>query len=229
MLNMKNWQKSLEFFNSITTSPSREGQAEVVSRLVDLDLLENLCIIETGASQDPEDGCFGILFAHLAFENSGEFHSVDVDHGISEKSKALFKDTLPEFKSCYHYTEDSVKFLKEFSGTPTLVHLDSWDLDIYNPEPAMLHGFLEFLAIKDKMESGSYIVVDDNFMRGTIIYWNIFYDGKIVKTEDHEVKQEILGKGSMIYHYCKSPESDWEIMGDHYVAGPNAKLVIKKK
>jgi hypothetical protein len=192
-------------------------------------MLQDLCLIETGASQNLEDGCFGLLFAHLALENSGEFHSVDINHEISESSKSLFKDNLPEFKGAYHYTKDSVKFLEEFGGCPNLVHLDSWDLDIYNPEPAMLHGFLEFLAIEDKMKSGSYIVVDDNFMRGTIIYWNIFNGGDLVKTEEHEVKQEILGKGSMIYHHCKKPESNWEIIGDHYVAGPNTKLVIRKK
>ncbi len=123
----------------------------------------------------------------------------------------------------------SFDFLKNYEGSPTIVHLDSWDLNIYNPEPSMLHGFLEFLSIKDKMKSGSYVVVDDNFMQGTIIYWNSFSNGELVKTDKYVVRQEILGKGSMIYHYCKMPESEWEILGDHYVDGPNVKLVIRKK
>jgi len=226
---MKNWEKSLEFFNSISPPSYRIGQAQVISNLIDLHTVDNLRVIETGASQNLEDGCFGFLFAHLAFENGGEFHSVDIDQEISERSESLLKETLLEFNNSHHYKMDSVKFLREFEGSPDLVHLDSWDLDIYNPEPSMLHGFLEFLAIKDKMKSGSYIAVDDNFMQGTIIYWNIFSNGEFVKTDEYTVSQEILGKGSMIYHYCKFPESEWEILGDHYVAGPNIKLVIRKK
>jgi len=154
--------------------------------------------------------------------------SVDLDPEITRLSQEMYSRYLPEY-SLEHLTTDSVQFLENYSGSPTIVHLDSWDIDIYNPEPSMLHGFLEFLAIKDKMESGSYIIVDDNFMKDTLIYWNVFIDGELSQTKEFLVQQEILGKGSMIYHYACRKNSDWELVGDHYKTGPNIKLILRKK
>jgi hypothetical protein len=36
----------------------------------------------------------------------------------------------------------------------------------------MLHHWLEFVEIESKMPSGSILLVDDNFFRGTTVYWN---------------------------------------------------------
>ena len=192
------WNKSLAYYESLeSVIQSRKEQARIVSQIIDADSLGRVEIIETGASQNLDDGCFGLFFAHLAKEYGGKFSSVDIDENISLRSSEIYKEYLPSL--CVEtFIMDSVDFLKNYDGSPTIVHLDSWDLNIYNPEPSMLHGFLEFLAIKDKMKSGSYIVVDDNFMQGTIIYWNSFLNGELVKTDEYTVRQEILGKGSMI-------------------------------
>ncbi len=223
------WKKSLDFYLSLEgVNKNRRNQAIQVSKAVDLSSVRKLEVIETGASQNLSDGCFGLLFAHLCFEKNSPMSSVDLDKRITNLSIEMYSKYLPE-NGVEHSTMDSVRFLKEYKGSPTIVHLDSWDLDIYNPEPSMLHGFLEFLAIKDKMESGSYVIVDDNFMRETIIYWDVYVEGKIVKTDEFYVQQEILGKGTMIYHYCKREDSDWELVGDHYHAGPNIKLILRKK
>lgn len=221
---MKRWWKSLDFYTSIPeVSDDRKEQAQKVASLIDLNTLNRIEVIETGASQNLMDGCFGLLFAHLANLGGGSFASVDNDKGICDSSIEIFNRFLPDldYKAS---VSDSIKFLERYEGSPTIVHLDSWDLNIFDPEPSMLHGFLEFQAIEGKMESGSYIVVDDNFMRGTSIYWN-WNSGY---QEQYEVRQEILGKGSMIYHYCKKPESRWELLGE-YPSGPNQKLVLRKK
>lgn len=221
---MKSWEKSLEFYNSIPeVSDERKEQAYKVASLIDLSTIDRIEVIETGASQNLADGCFGLLFAHLADLERGSFSSVDISNQICDSSVVIFNKFLPnlEYKAS---ASDSIEFLERYTGSPTIVHLDSWDLDIFNPEPSMLHGFLEFQAIEGKMESGSYILVDDNFMRGTFIFWN--WNGG--EQEQHEVRQEILGKGSMIYHYCKKPESQWELLGE-YPYGPNQKLVLRKK
>jgi hypothetical protein len=221
--------KSLDFYLSLDkVNPNRKRQAQSLVDVIDFSTLGRLEVIETGASQNFDDGCFGLFFAHMVTSHLGKMSSVDIDQTIVEKSQAVYESF---FSPGYiiHSTADSLTFLKEYKGRPNLVHLDSWDLDIYNPEPSMLHGFLEFLAIKDKMDSGSYIVVDDNFLQGTIIYWDTFVNGEYQSTKEFLVNQEILGKGSMIYHYVKKEGSDWEIVGDHYQVGPNIKLVIKKK
>jgi hypothetical protein len=51
----------------------------------------------------------------------------------------------------------------------------------------------------------------------------------VINKEVIDINYEVVGKGSLIYHYCKNYESDWEIVGDHYKSGPNVKLIIKKK
>lgn len=221
--------KSLDFYLSLDkVNSNRKKQAQSLVNAIDFAALERLEVIETGASQSFDDGCFGLFFAHLVTSYRSIMSSVDIDRSIVEKSQEVYGSFFSP--GCVsHFIEDSLSFLKDYKGRPNLVHLDSWDLDIYNPEPSMLHGFLEFLAIKDKMDSGSYIVVDDNFLKGTIIYWDTFVNGEYQSTKEFIVNQEILGKGSMIYHYVKKEGSGWEIIGDHYEVGPNIKLVIKKK
>lgn len=226
---MKDWKDSINFYSSIKgVGDNRKIQAQQVYKCVNIKEFDRLEIIETGASQNMDDGCFGLLFAHLCSTYGGKFSSVDIDGNLTELSRLMYQKFIPGVE-ILHSTSDSVSFLENYDGSPNIVHLDSWDLDIYNPEPSMLHGFLEFLAIKDKMPSGSYIIIDDNFLGGTRIYWNISVDGHLKETKEFDVNQEILGKGSMIYHYVKKEGSGWEIIGDHYEVGPNIKLIIKKK
>ncbi len=223
------WKRSLDFYLNIEgVNQNRREQAVQVSQAVDLSSISKIEVIETGASQNLSDGCFGLLFAHLCSLSNSKMYSVDLDPDITRLSQEMYQKYIPGFY-VNNFTNDSIEFLQNYEGWPTLVHLDSWDLDIYNPEPSMLHGFMEFLAIKDKMESGSYIIVDDNFMSGTTIYWNVFVDGNLTETKEFKVEQEILGKGSMIYHYASRKDSDWELVGDHYKTGPNIKLILRKK
>jgi hypothetical protein len=93
----------------------------------------------------------------------------------------------------------------------------------------MLQGWLEFDAIRHKMPSGSICVIDDNFFKGTWVNWNYLENGDVINKEVIDINYEVVGKGSLIYHYCKNYESDWEIVGDHYKTGPNVKVIIKKK
>jgi hypothetical protein len=144
------------------------------------------------------------------------------------KSKLIFEKYIPEL-NVNHSVLDSVKFLEEYNGNPNLVHLDSWDLDLTNPIQSMLHGWLEFVAIKDKMPSGSIILVDDNFLKGTWVNWNWMTDGQITNSEVIDIKYDIIGKGSLIYHWCQKKETEWDLVGDHYIVGDNIKIIIKKR
>ena len=220
-------KKELDFYKSITDR--RLEQADTVyNALISHFNFDKVECIETGASQNLDDGCFGLYLAKIAQSKGGSYHSVDIYEDIVNKSKLIFEKYIPGL-NVNHYVSDSVKFLEEYNGNPNLVHLDSWDLDITNPVPSMLHGWLEFVAIKDKMPSGSILMIDDNFFKGTVIYWHILMNGELKEVKEVNVDYDLIGKGSLIYHFVKEKESNWELIGNHYVAGPNLKLFFRKK
>lgn len=229
-MNSKNqvftYKKTIELY---TEDLKRVDQAEDLSKILDDHFkFDSIECIETGSSQNFSDGCFGFFLCELIKEHGGKFSSVDIDGEIVSSSVLLYDKFYPDV-NIDHCTMDSIKFLREYEGSPNLVHLDSWDLDLKNPIPSMLHGWMEFEAIRHKMPSGSICVIDDNFFKGTWVEWNWIDEGKIQSKEVINIDYDVIGKGSLIYHYCKNYETDWEIIGDHYKAGPNVKLIIKKK
>ena len=219
--------KELDFYKSIT--PKRSKQADsVYEALKEHFKFETVECIETGASQNLDDGCFGLYLAKIVQSKGGSYHSVDIYEDIVNKSKLIFEKYIPELK-INHYISDSVKFLEDYKGSPNLVHLDSWDLDLTNPIPSMLHGWLEFVAIKDKMVSGSIILVDDNFLKGTWVNWNEMINGQYTSNyKKIDIEYDIIGKGSLIYHWCQKQETDWDLIGNHEV-GSNIKIILKKR
>ena len=168
-------------------------------------------------------------FCHkIGNSNNGKLKTVDIVSDSIEKSKIFYRDLFPNLDVEF-FCGDSVEYLKSYEGKPNLVHLDSWDLEIPNPLSSMLHGWLEFSIIKDKMPSGSICIIDDNYLNGTTVYWNILNNGNHVKTLPIDITYDIVGKGSLVYHWVKNYDTDWELIGNHYQAGPNIKLILKKK
>ena len=167
-----NTEKQVLLYKKITESNTddfkRVEQAKDLSKVLDEHFkFDTIECIETGASQNFSDGCFGFFLCELIKEYGGTFKSVDIDESLLNSSIALYNKFYPNL-NIEHYNMDSIKFLQEYNGTPNLVHLDSWDLDLKNPVPSMLHGWLEFDAIRHKMPSGSICVIDDNFFKESI-------------------------------------------------------------
>ena len=220
--------KSLEFFKQNINNPIRIKQAEVLDDLLkehfNFDYVE---CIETGCSYGGYDD-FGTYLGYFTNENNGKLKTVDIVSDSIEKSKIFYGDLFPNLDVEF-FCGDSVEYLKSYEGKPNLVHLDSWDLEIPNPLSSMLHGWLEFSIIKDKMPSGSICIIDDNYLNGTTVYWNILNNGNHVKTLPIDITYDIVGKGSLVYHWVKNYDTDWELIGNHYQAGPNIKLIFKKK
>lgn len=216
--------EQLNFYTSITNV--RKGQAQSVYNTLSKHFKFNkIECIETGASQNLEsDGCFGLYLAKIAEESNGVYHSVDIDEDIINKSKAIYENYIPNLK-VNHHISDSIKFLENYKGSPNLVHLDSYDLNLKNPIRSMLHCWLEFNAIKDKMPSNSIILIDDNFLAGTWVDWN-YQDGY---SEKINITYDIVGKGSLVFHWCEKEDTDWDLIGDHYHIGENIKLILKKR
>jgi hypothetical protein len=150
--------------------------------------------------------------------------SVDISHDISERSKTIFENAIPGLDYSIH-VEDSVSFLKNLEEIPNLVHLDSWDFDLFNPFPSALHGWEEFKSIESRMESGSIIIIDDNYRQGTYLEW-FHSDGQ---RADDVIKYPMIGKGAHVYQYVLNNNTDWELIGSHYDTYDNLKIIIQKK
>ncbi len=223
---------SLEFFKNYIPSSSndmtRAEQAEILDKLLSDDFNFNYIeCIETGCASGGYDN-FGVYLAKYCKDNGGKFSTVDISEDNINKSKDLYFDAIGDNDNKY-FIGDSITFLKSYEGKPNLVHLDSYDLDILNPLPSMLHHWLEFEAIQDKMPQGSILVIDDNFFKGTVIYWHVFLDGGLKEEKKIDVDFDLIGKGSLVYHFVKEKKSNWELIGNHYIAGPNLKLFFRKK
>jgi hypothetical protein len=220
--------KTLDFFKSHIDNPIRIKQAEILDAILEDHFhFDEVECIETGCSYGGYDD-FGTYLGHFTESRGGRMSTVDIVPESIEKSKFFYNDLFPNLEVDF-FAGDSVEFLNSYKGIPNLVHLDSWDLEMPNPLSSMLHGWLEFCAIKDKMAPGSICLIDDNYLNGTTVYWNIFNDGVHTNTQEIDVKYDIIGKGGLVYHWIKNYRTDWEMIGNHYHAGPNIKLILKKK
>ena len=216
-------QDKLEAFRTKQgITPIRKQQIiKLVEELHSVFDLEKIICIETGASQNYEDGCVGLFFAKLCELTNGEFHSVDSDEDMVNRSKELYSN---HNLNVNHYVQDSIAFLKETPIIPNLLHLDSWDLNLKNPFPSALHGWREFIVIEDKMPVGSIVVIDDNYFGNMWIEW---YEGEYTKMEKLEINYPIVGKGSLIYHFVEGGESNWEKVSNNF-CGNNNKIAFRK-
>ena len=63
------------------------------------------------------------------------------------------------------FTSDSVRFIKlldkDIVRKLDIVYLDSFDLDLMNPEPSENHGLNEFINIYKDLKIGCLVAIDD--------------------------------------------------------------------
>lgn len=185
---------------------------------------EKIITLETGASQNFNDGNFGLFLGLFTEKMKGKMISVDINDETIRKSEKLFNEYIPNL--VYEtYVGDSVEVLSNLEEIPNFVHLDSLDLNLLDPLPSALHGWREFVTIESKMPSGSIIMIDDNYKKDTWVEWK-YPDGSMVIVEN---KYPMTGKGAHIYQYVLSGVSDWELIGTHYGNAANIKIIIQKK
>jgi len=144
-------------------------------------------VIETGTSAWGTDS--SRLFAQYVESFGGAFYTVDIRKEPSDRLEGALG------KSSHLIVGDSVSFLEGFD-LPTgfkkvdLAYLDSWDLDLENPLPAMEHGLKEWKALYPLLGPGSIVVIDD-----TPIEWHLLGDKAKFQAKD---KTHIAGKGRLI-------------------------------
>ena len=185
---------------------------------------EKLVVLETGSSSNYNDGLFGLFLGFLAKKTNGKMISVDISSEISQKSKKIFDEVIPELNYSVN-VDDSVSFLKNLEEIPNLVHLDSWDFNLFDILPSALHGWEEFKAIESKMEKGSIIIIDDNYPKHSNLQW-VYTDGRVEKAS---VVYPMIGKGAHVYQHVLHNETNWKLIGTHYDSPNNIKIIIQKK
>ena len=95
---------------------------------------------------------------------------------------------------------DSVEFLATNSvKNPTVVFLDSWDVDWSNPKPAAEHGLREFKSIFPKLQAGAFIFIDD-----TPLNLDYITDTSRARATEYLQEEGVLpGKGAEIVKTVK--------------------------
>lgn len=116
-----------------------------------------LQILETGSSAHGINSSH--LFINYIKKFGGNFYTVDINPNV--------KEVLSKFEShsINIFTSDSVRFLKlldkDIVRNLDIVYLDSFDLDLMNPEPSENHGLNEFINIYKDLKVGCLVAIDD--------------------------------------------------------------------
>jgi len=130
---------------------------------------KNPLIVETGCTRQPDnwfgDGQSTQVFNAMCELHEGTLNSVDID----EKA-AGFARTLVGPRA-HIYCGDSITWLQEaetlfgkIGRKIDVLYLDSYDLDKHNWAPSALHHIFELLSIKNALQTGSLVAVDDNLL-----------------------------------------------------------------
>tara|TARA_Y200000002_G_scaffold300667_1_gene255702 strand:- start:99 stop:824 length:726 start_codon:yes stop_codon:yes gene_type:complete len=115
-------------------------------------------IFETGSSANWGANS-SILFDSYISKFGGKFITVDIRSEANKYLNSIFS------KGSLSFQEDSLKFIEnfdqEFFNNLNLIYLDSYDLDINNPQPSMEHCLNEFILLDKRIRKGCLVAIDD--------------------------------------------------------------------
>ena len=222
---VKHMRTVIDDYDNHSGHGDRRRQCQTIIDSINEDFnFEKIIVLETGSSSSYNDGLFGLFLGFLSKKTNGKMISVDISPQNSQKSKQIFDQVIPDLDYSAN-VGDSVSFLKDLDELPNLVHLDSWDLNLFDILPSALHGWEEFKAIEQKMTKGSIIIIDDNFPKNTNLRW-VYDDGRV---SEMNVIYPMIGKGAHIYQHVLRDHTNWKLLGTHYDSPNNIKIIIQKK
>ena len=184
-------------------------------------------ILETGCGHHECSEKFApmtYLFADILNTlKGGSLLTVDLNEDHLNKCKEITKD----FSDIIDYRlGDSVEVLRnlneDFIKSLDLIILDSYDLNLFNPNPSAIHHLQELLALYNRINKNCLIAIDDNFLPGTWVDWR-WDNGNI---ERFETKEKLIGKGM----YCDDflIKNDW-IRDDSIICSGHNVFLYKYK
>tara|TARA_B100000674_G_C37901738_1_gene944082 strand:+ start:461 stop:1213 length:753 start_codon:yes stop_codon:yes gene_type:complete len=156
-----------------------------------------LKILETGSS------AYGIkssyLFLNYVKKFGGKFTTVDLNPDIRNEFLSYLNENI-EF-----VVSDSVEYLSSMNKTDIkeldVVYLDSYDVDLNNPEPSENHGYNEFRSIEKYLKSGCLIAIDDT-------------------PKDYSMFSNLTESSTKIYKERRKQ------FGNNYTPGKGAKIIL---
>ncbi len=123
-----------------------------------------LLVVETGGLRALDnwlgDGQSTRIFDQLVRHCDGYLFTVDINPNCATLTRQVCSDRT------IAVTADSVEFLRALPGKKciSLLYLDSFDLDVNNPEPSSRHHLAELQSVIDSLDAGTVIAVDDNYI-----------------------------------------------------------------
>ena len=171
-----------------------------------------LNILETGSSAYGSNSSH--LFINYIRKFGGRFYTVDINPDIKNQ---LFRYEQDEVTIA---TSDSVEYLKSLDKKIVqsfdIIFLDSFDLDLINPEPSEQHGLMEFESLRKNIKKGCLISIDD-----TPSDYSLFSNDspealKAYKLQKAQKGSEYIpGKGRKVLDILKNDKS-FKIIFHHY-------------
>lgn len=215
----------VENYDNHSGHEDRRRQCKTVIEALNEDFnFDKVVVFETGGSWNYNDGLFGLFLGFIAKQTGGKMISVDISKDVVEKSQKVFEKVIPDLDYMIG-TEDSISFINHMEDVPNLVHLDSWDFNLFDILPSALHGWEEFKAIESRMPKGGIIIIDDNYPKNTNMQF-VYEDGRVKKTI---VDYPMIGKGAHVYQHVLKDDTQWRLLGTHYDNPNNIKIIIQKK
>lgn len=130
-------------------------------------------IVETGCQRQKDDFGAGMstsIFGEYVSKYGGKLITVD----LVQNHLNICKECTQEWEQYITYIEsDSLKYLANYHGPIDLLYLDSYDYpigltdwDMQERINSQTHCVQEFLAIKDRLQPGTLLLLDDNMLPG---------------------------------------------------------------
>ena len=165
-------------------------------------------VLETGCGHYGDCKTFApmtYIFADILNNlKGGSLLTVDINENNLNKCKELTKT----FSHIVNYKlGDSVHVLRnlneDFAKSLDLIILDSYDLNLFDPNPSGIHHLQELLMLYNKINKNCLIAIDDNFLPWAWIDW-IWDNGKV---ERFETKEKLIGKAMFCHDFLI--KNDW--------------------
>lgn len=176
--------------NRIPVRNHRYETFRYVLELLDTRGVETM--VETGTARDGAsnfigDGGSTIIFSEWARDHDVDFYSIDIDEkNISRSRSAVDRFVLNQKEKIHFICSDSISVLSQFGCPIDFLYLDSFDYDIYHPDPSQQHHLREIQAAYPYLSEKCVIMIDDCALSGggkgkLVIEFLLMRGWKIVK------------------------------------------------
>jgi len=173
-----------------------------------LSLNRPINVLETGCGHYGDCKTFAsmtYIFADILNNlKGGSLLTVDINENNLNKCKELTKD----FSHIINYklgdSVDTLRNLNEaFVKSLDLIILDSYDLNLFDPNPSGIHHLQELLMLYNKINKNCLIAIDDNFLPWAWIDWR-WDNGEVQR---FETKEKLIGKAMFCNDFLI--KNDW--------------------